>query len=330
MSAKPKIARLVCSGCGVEAACDCGVKYVSRVEYARKHMDPAKSNRANARDLGVDDKTVAKARADISAPDEKVVGLDGRAYPAKRTAKSVTRGGEVPSKADPARSDRMATPEQEDAVKRAIQALPDEDRFMCLLGITLSFLDGATEMCERLIFAKAAVLPMTKKEFLHFDKWYLELLAKRANEEHAEERVPEPTAEPVANVEPEVHDAHRAELQDAPSTVQTDDAAHDEPVEQDQFIVEPDSDVTSAPVTAVEPDPDVDNLVDVYNKLGAGTNSQKCARLWVEAGCPIATLENEHWQITEKLTPFRGLAVQLTEQQRQTFLAAIDAMQEAA
>ena len=54
--------------------------------------NPEKSNRAIAAEIGVDDKTVAKARrnsgVDNSAP-EKRLGKDGKMYPSKK--KSITR-----------------------------------------------------------------------------------------------------------------------------------------------------------------------------------------------------------------------------------------------
>lgn len=82
---------LMCSACGAsaEAACDCGAPYKSANEHAAKAIarNPNKSNRAIAADVGISDKTVAKARrktgAEKSAP-EKRAGKDGKSYPAKR------------------------------------------------------------------------------------------------------------------------------------------------------------------------------------------------------------------------------------------------------
>lgn len=59
--------------------------------------NPGKSNRAIAAEIGVDHKTVAKARGDNS-PSETVVGRDGKQYPAKRRAKI---GGVSPAANDP-------------------------------------------------------------------------------------------------------------------------------------------------------------------------------------------------------------------------------------
>jgi hypothetical protein len=84
------IGRLACTSCGAEtnAACNCGAPYVpaaQRVKEFDEH-NPGMSNRAAAAALDVDEKTVRKARkarADQSAPD-KIVGQDGKQYPAKK------------------------------------------------------------------------------------------------------------------------------------------------------------------------------------------------------------------------------------------------------
>jgi len=79
-------AEIGCSSCGaiVDAACDCGVAYVPARERAAAAVQksPGKSNRAIAAEIGVDHKTVAKARGDNSPP-ERVTGKDGKSYPAK-------------------------------------------------------------------------------------------------------------------------------------------------------------------------------------------------------------------------------------------------------
>jgi DNA-binding transcriptional MocR family regulator len=80
--------RLRCSKCGKPAACSCGAPYVSKLEYIAMHMDLNKSDRANARELGVSDKTVAKAGKQLrknSAVETKRKGRDGklRALPKK-------------------------------------------------------------------------------------------------------------------------------------------------------------------------------------------------------------------------------------------------------
>jgi hypothetical protein len=81
------ISRLICTGCGAEtnATCNCGMEYRPKSERAREAVEanPEKSNRAIAEEIGVDEKTVRKARADQSAP-ESVTGKDGKSYPAKR------------------------------------------------------------------------------------------------------------------------------------------------------------------------------------------------------------------------------------------------------
>lgn len=59
-------ARLECSNCGAttDAACNCGVPYVTAGERAAKAVaaNPEKSNRAIADIADVDEKTVRKAR----------------------------------------------------------------------------------------------------------------------------------------------------------------------------------------------------------------------------------------------------------------------------
>jgi hypothetical protein len=81
------IARLECSKCGAatDAACDCGVAYVPAGVRAKQVIEanPAKSNRALAADIGVDEGTIRRARitgAENSAP-EKRKGRDGKIYP---------------------------------------------------------------------------------------------------------------------------------------------------------------------------------------------------------------------------------------------------------
>jgi hypothetical protein len=79
------IQRMVCTGCGAEAnaSCNCGKPYVPKSLRAAEAIraNPEKSNRAIAADIGVDEKTVRKARdeptADQSAVDTRI-GLDGK------------------------------------------------------------------------------------------------------------------------------------------------------------------------------------------------------------------------------------------------------------
>jgi hypothetical protein len=84
---KMSIQRMVCTSCGVEAnaSCNCGKPYVPKLVQASEAIkaNPEKSNRAIADEIGADEKTVRKARADQSAP-EKRVGKDGKQYPAKQ------------------------------------------------------------------------------------------------------------------------------------------------------------------------------------------------------------------------------------------------------
>jgi hypothetical protein len=81
-----------CVRCGAKTkpGCDCGVAYVPAHMYAAKAVaaHPEKSDRTIAKEIGVSDKTVAKARkatAEKSAV-EKRIGRDGKArkLPTKR------------------------------------------------------------------------------------------------------------------------------------------------------------------------------------------------------------------------------------------------------
>jgi len=78
---RPVSSRYVCSACGIGAACDCGAVLVSagaRAAAAVRNA-PHKSDRAIAAEIGVDHKTVGKARQ--STGDHSPVtrtGLDGK------------------------------------------------------------------------------------------------------------------------------------------------------------------------------------------------------------------------------------------------------------
>ncbi len=82
---KNQESKYVCSDCGASRDCDCNAPAVERVREYDK-ANPGKSNRATAEAIGVDEKTVRKARADQSAP-ETVTGRDGKTYAAKRIEK---------------------------------------------------------------------------------------------------------------------------------------------------------------------------------------------------------------------------------------------------
>ena len=67
--------------------CNCGVEYKPKAVRAAEAIEaaPEKSNRAIAAEIGCDEKVVRKIRdkvsgADQSAPDRRVVGLDGKTY----------------------------------------------------------------------------------------------------------------------------------------------------------------------------------------------------------------------------------------------------------
>jgi len=71
--------RLVCPQCGTQAGCSCGVAPIDRAAYALL-KNPEKSDRAIAAEVGVDHKTVGKARRATgeSSPIEQRVGRDGK------------------------------------------------------------------------------------------------------------------------------------------------------------------------------------------------------------------------------------------------------------
>lgn len=88
-------AKLRCDGCGTlaDAACDCGVPYkpIKPSAAAAKAVaaHPERSDRAIAAEIGVDHKTVAKARrsgGEKSPPAEKRIGRDGKAQKVRRNA----------------------------------------------------------------------------------------------------------------------------------------------------------------------------------------------------------------------------------------------------
>jgi hypothetical protein len=91
-SKKPITIKLECSACGAAgtASCNCGVAYETAGSRAAKALaaDPARSDRAIAKEIGIDHKTVAKARGDNSPP-EKRVGQDSKSYPAKPKRQAV-------------------------------------------------------------------------------------------------------------------------------------------------------------------------------------------------------------------------------------------------
>ncbi len=99
---KRRPARLECSSCGAggEGTCDCGVPYVPSGTKAAAALteNPNMSVRAIASKLGVDRKTVSRARARGGMPPpEKVTGKDGKSYPAKRKPWIAPPDDEVPS-----------------------------------------------------------------------------------------------------------------------------------------------------------------------------------------------------------------------------------------
>lgn len=78
------VQQMVCTGCGAEAnaSCSCGKPYVPKKQRAAEAIaaNPRKSNVAIAEELGIDEKTVRKARqaSDQSEPERE--GRDGKVY----------------------------------------------------------------------------------------------------------------------------------------------------------------------------------------------------------------------------------------------------------
>jgi hypothetical protein len=73
--------RQCCSKCGKPAACGCNAPYVSKLEYAKAHMKPDKSDRVNGKELGVSKDTVRRAGKQLAqkAPvGAKRKGQDGK------------------------------------------------------------------------------------------------------------------------------------------------------------------------------------------------------------------------------------------------------------
>jgi hypothetical protein len=84
------IVRLECSACGAEAnaSCDCAKPYVPASAKAAAGIaaKPQLSNVALAKELGISEATVRRARESGSSDDEPEsrTGLDGKNYPARK------------------------------------------------------------------------------------------------------------------------------------------------------------------------------------------------------------------------------------------------------
>jgi transposase-like protein len=81
LKTKREPAQLLCSSCYAtsNASCDCGVAYIPAGKAAAKAIanNPQMSDRAIARELGVNQSTVSRARTDANASVERT-GLDGK------------------------------------------------------------------------------------------------------------------------------------------------------------------------------------------------------------------------------------------------------------
>jgi hypothetical protein len=81
------IQRMVCTGCGAEAnaSCNCGVAYQPKAIRAREAVEanPEKSDRAIAKETGISQPTISKARHELATDkqlsvDQPRIGLDGK------------------------------------------------------------------------------------------------------------------------------------------------------------------------------------------------------------------------------------------------------------
>ena len=79
---------ICCSKCGAKAkpGCNCGVAYIPAHAFAAKAVTahPEKSDRAIAAAIGIDHKTVAKARKSVGEKSPTRVGMDGKRYRATK------------------------------------------------------------------------------------------------------------------------------------------------------------------------------------------------------------------------------------------------------
>ena len=84
-----------CSACGGDRECDCSAPAVPKTQRAIEAIkaDPDRSDRAIAKDIGVSQPTVSKARKEVEATDKQLsvearIGLDGktREVPEKKAA----------------------------------------------------------------------------------------------------------------------------------------------------------------------------------------------------------------------------------------------------
>lgn len=110
---KMSIQRMICTGCGAEAnaSCNCGKPYepASVRAAAAVAASPEKSDRAIAAEIGVDHKTVGKARREggDDSPPETRQGQDGKQYPAKPKHHRGRRMSDVPDEPQHDRDLRM-------------------------------------------------------------------------------------------------------------------------------------------------------------------------------------------------------------------------------
>ncbi len=120
---KRRLARLECSSCGAggEGTCDCGAPYVAAGTRAAAAVaeNPGMSDRAIAAELGVDHKTVGKARraGGDNSPVETRTGKDGKIRV-------------VPAKPEPKASEPEEMPTEEEAEESWQNDLYDQARLL--------------------------------------------------------------------------------------------------------------------------------------------------------------------------------------------------------
>ena len=122
---------LVCTECGAsgEGSCRCGAPYVAPGQRAAEAVtaNPNKSDRAIAADIGVDHKTVSKARKSGGeySPPEKRTGKDGKSYPVKRKRRK-RKAKPAPHLGDPIQDPCLDCNSEEERWQRSCMTLASE------------------------------------------------------------------------------------------------------------------------------------------------------------------------------------------------------------
>jgi hypothetical protein len=145
--------QLKCSGCGAvaEASCNCGVGYVPAGEYAAKAIaaHPEMSDNAIAKEIGVDQTTVSRARKTVKgkALTARRIGKDGKSYTAKKPA---AKPAKAPTTAVASPIGEMQ-PEPTALLLSEIERLVD-DLAMAINGVRFEIFDGRVRaVADRLL-----------------------------------------------------------------------------------------------------------------------------------------------------------------------------------